>query len=585
MQASNAPSGSPPSFPSSASPSEPSKPMRLAATIVLVRDASPPQGGVEVLLLKRAERDDANGGAWVFPGGVVDAGDATTLAAWADRGMARVEGHAITVDHVAALRECFEECGVLLAQQVGRAPNAALVQSLEDWRAPMNRGERSLLDCLDGAALAPDLAALTPLSRWVTPVGMKKRFDTRFFLARMPAGQTVSVDGGETVEAKWVNPAEASARGSVYKLLTPTRSTLTHLASCANVDDALARAKSMDAAVRDAPIQPRLGRDKRGTRPVTPDEPAYEEIGKLDPTGRGDVACTISPGVAVRLSPRVIRVTAPNASMMTGPGTNTYLVGSDDVNRWAVIDPGPDDDAHLAAILASAPGPIGWVLVTHTHRDHSPLARRLSEATGALRHGRVADHPLWQDESFVPDVAWAGGERLTLGAGGPTLAVVHTPGHASNHLCFHLEEEAMLFTGDHVMQRGTVVINPPDGDMAAYLASLRDLPLALPRLSWLAPGHGFLMAQPHAAFEAIVKHRLQREAKVLAALREQPAWPMGQLLPRVYDDVPDGLRGLARRSLTAHLLKLEGEGRARRQGPAGNDPADDATVWACLAAA
>ncbi|MEY3253881.1 MAG: hypothetical protein RL227_2854, partial [Pseudomonadota bacterium] len=171
----------------------------------------------------------------------------------------------------------------------------------------------------------------------------------------------------------------------------------------------------------------------------------------------------------------------------------------------------------------------------------------------------------WQDDSFRPDHEPADGERLVL-AEGLTLHAVHTPGHASNHVCWWLEEEALLFTGDHLMQGSTVVINPPDGDMAAYLDSLRMLRLAHDAgqrpLHWLAPGHGFLVAEPPAVIDALVAHRLKREAKVLGSL-EGALQPIEALLLRAYDDVPAALHGVAARSLLAHLLKLRDEGRAR----------------------
>jgi glyoxylase-like metal-dependent hydrolase (beta-lactamase superfamily II) len=264
----------------------------------------------------------------------------------------------------------------------------------------------------------------------------------------------------------------------------------------------------------------------------------------------------------VRLSERVIRVTANNGSVMTGPGTNSYLVrGKHD--RWAVIDPGPIDAVHVQAVLAAAPGPIDWILATHTHTDHSPATVALQAHTGAAVYGRLADHPEWQDASFAPGHPLEGGERIVLDDE-TTLRVLHTPGHASNHLCYLLEQEKTLFTGDHVMQSSTVVINPPDGDMAAYLVSLRAL-LELD-LDWLAPGHGFLMAQPGRAIESIIAHRLRREAKVIDALRDLGTTTIEALLTQVYDDVNPRMLGVAVRSLKAHLIKLGEEGRARESG-------------------
>jgi glyoxylase-like metal-dependent hydrolase (beta-lactamase superfamily II)/8-oxo-dGTP pyrophosphatase MutT (NUDIX family) len=541
---------------SSASPPEhsqalPSTSMRPAATIVVVRDALDGDG-VEVLLLQRAARNDHNGSAWVFPGGVVDAGDGELSA---DLGVA--------ADRVAALRECFEECGLLFARGAdGDVPDDAALEPWRPWREPLNRGDRTMRELLLDSGLTLDVHAPRALSRWVTPRGVPKRFDTAFFIARAPVAQTVSVDGSETVDHLWCKPSRPLQRGSGMKLLTPTSKTLEMLASCRNVDDALERA-SREASTQ--PITPRLGRDRQGMRPVTPDEPAYAELGWLDPQGTGHASALIVPGVPVWLTPNVIRVTAPNPGLMTGPGTNSYLVGGGEAGAWAVIDPGPDVDAHLEALIAAAPGPIRWILVTHTHIDHSPLSRKLAERTGARVHGRLALHAQGQDASFVPDVTLADGDRVELEGTGLALDVFHTPGHASNHLCYRLDIASMFFAGDQVMQRATVVINPPDGDMGAYIASLRRLARDVGDLRWIAPAHGFLMDEPRRVLDGIVAHRLAREAKVLGALqglaRERPRVSLSQLVVRAYDDVPEGLHALATRSLTAHLLKLRDDGR------------------------
>lgn len=269
----------------------------------------------------------------------------------------------------------------------------------------------------------------------------------------------------------------------------------------------------------------------------------------------------IQPGVAVRLSSHLWRLTARNPGTMTGPGTNSYLIGADE--DWAVIDPGPADDHHIRALIEAAPGVIRHILVTHTHKDHSPGAAPLKAATGAALLGRVTAHRHWQDGTFAPDRELRHDDRLTVGSG-VTLRVIHTPGHASNHVCFLLEAQRVLFTGDHIIQGSTVVIDPPDGDMAAYIASL-DALLREP-LEHLAPGHGTLIAEPHSAIAALIQHRLRREAKVLSALpREHPA-DLATLVRRVYDDVPPQLHSLAERSLLAHLLKLGAEERARRVG-------------------
>jgi glyoxylase-like metal-dependent hydrolase (beta-lactamase superfamily II) len=181
----------------------------------------------------------------------------------------------------------------------------------------------------------------------------------------------------------------------------------------------------------------------------------------------------------------------------------------------------------------------------------------LKQHTHAQVGGRRPEHPHRQDGSFAPDRVLNDGERIELGPH-VTLRVIHTPGHASNHLCYLLEEEKTLFTGDHVMQASTVVINPPDGDMAAYINSLRAL--LHEDIDWLAPGHGFLMAQPRKAMQAVIDHRLKREAKALGMVREHGPVTLEQLLPFVYDDVDPRMLPVAARSLLAHLNKLHADG-------------------------
>ena len=361
----------------------------------------------------------------------------------------------------------------------------------------------------------------------------------------------------------WLRPQAALESERGLKLLPVTRRTLQEIARHAEVHgSAAAVLEAIRARTGIGVTMPRRGLRAGVPHVELPDGHAYAEIARLDPEGRGDVHADILPGRVVRLSPRILRITAPNPGVMTGPGTNTYLVGEGDA--WTAIDPGPESEPHLQALLAAVPGRIVQILVTHTHRDHSPGAAALARATGAPVYGRRALHPQGQDETFEPTRELADGERLQLGAQ-TALRVIHTPGHASNHLCYLLEEERLLFTGDQVMQGSTVVINPPDGDMGAYLRALRALQGV--DLEWLAPGHGFLVAQPQAVLGGLIAHRLRREAKVVAALssRGYPA-PIDALLPDVYDDVPPALHPVARRSLLAHLLKLQADGAAQLHG-------------------
>ena len=273
-----------------------------------------------------------------------------------------------------------------------------------------------------------------------------------------------------------------------------------------------------------------------------------------------------------RLPTGMQRLTVPNPGPMTGPGTNTYLLGRDEV--W-VIDPGPVLPVHGEALLAAIRGRrVGGIICTHTHSDHSPLAAWLHERTGAPRIGRRARHAAYQDPTFVPEVEPEDGHVLGTDVG--TVQLLATPGHASNHLCVWWPEAGMLFTGDHVLQGVTPVILPPDGDMGEYLASLerlRQLPLRA-----IAPGHGGIITNPHENLTGLIAHRLKRESKVLAALAAvaaQGAVPVEVLLPHAYDDVPVAMHGWARYSLLAHLLKLVGEGRVLCSGDA---PVGDAAV-------
>lgn len=258
----------------------------------------------------------------------------------------------------------------------------------------------------------------------------------------------------------------------------------------------------------------------------------------------------------VRLSPLVRRVLAPNPSVMTGPGTNTYLIGSDDVT---VIDPGPDDAAHVDAIVAAGTsdgGRITRVVCTHTHIDHWPGAADVAARTGAeiLAFGS-------RDGLEVTGTLGDGDEIVTAEY---TLRLLHTPGHASNHLCVLLVDEDFLFTGDHIMQGVTVVIAAPDGDMSAYMASLDRLANLEPPLARIAPAHGHVIDDPAAIIAAYVAHRTAREELVAAALaRVENTATVDELVPVVYADVDAALYPIARLSLWAHLRKLDDEGRAR----------------------
>jgi glyoxylase-like metal-dependent hydrolase (beta-lactamase superfamily II) len=243
---------------------------------------------------------------------------------------------------------------------------------------------------------------------------------------------------------------------------------------------------------------------------------------------------------------------------MTGPGTNCYLVGRRNI---AVIDPGPAIDSHIEEILQTCGNALKWVVVTHTHPDHSPAARIIADKTGAQLIGCVLPDDGHQDTSFAVEKNVAQGDILKTDEF--TLEAIHTPGHVANHYCFFLHEEGMLFSGDHIMNGSSVVIIPPAGDMADYLSST-ELLSNYPIVS-IAPGHGDLMGEPERVLKNIVRHRVIREKKIMRVLRELGEASLDELLPPVYDDVDPALLKMARLSLWAHVLKLEHEGKAEKR--------------------
>lgn len=539
---------------------------RPAATLILLRDAD---AGLEVLMARRTRDAAFAGGAFVFPGGALDAQDHHSDLAALCTGLddAAASAHLGVASGglgywIAAIRESFEEAGLLLAQR----PDGELLR-VGDLDAPVfdaarraiAAGDATLLSFAQRHALRLATDRVHYFSHWITQAGRPRRFDTRFFIAEAPPHQAPAHDGSELVEHVWIAPAQAvdRHRRGDFNLLFPTLKTLEALADFRNAAAAIQYARTPRQM---PPMEPRRALGHDGSRLLVPGDHAYAEVGKLDPQQTGDVSCEIVPGRPVRLSERVQRVTAPNPSVMTGPGTNTYLIG-DPQNGIAVIDPGPEDARHLDAILRAAEGPIRWILCTHTHRDHSPGARALKASTGARTFGMMAASPDYQDLTFTPEHPCLDGEVLLLGS--CTLRVIHTPGHASNQLCFLLQEEGMLFTGDHIMQGSTVVINPPDGDMGAYFASLQRLQTET--LQWLAPGHGFLMARPHEMVERLLVHRSARENRIVNALRQSGPATLEALVPVVYDDTPARMHAWAARSLLAHLLKLEREFRLSRK--------------------
>lgn len=271
----------------------------------------------------------------------------------------------------------------------------------------------------------------------------------------------------------------------------------------------------------------------------------------------------ISPEKVVQLSSTVWRVTAANPGLMTGPGTNSYVLIGDDC--CAVLDPGPDDSIHRDALLAAVAEtgkPLKFILLTHTHRDHSPGSSALVAATGARILGcpPLANDPSQDRDTIIDEILTD--QQQWLGLGWP-LHVVATPGHVENHLCFYCPHEGWLITGDHLIQGSTVVIIPPHGRLADYLASLEKL-LAL-AIKVILPGHGKAMVAAHDVICGTITHRLQRENKVLERFPIGSQHTLMELVETVYDDVQPWLHPVARFSLLAHLIKLAEEGRVRQE--------------------
>jgi 8-oxo-dGTP pyrophosphatase MutT (NUDIX family) len=306
---------------------------RDAATVVVVRDIG---AGLEVLLLQRAERGDHNSGAWVFPGGLLDRAD-REAAAWATGLTDEQASAALGLERgglaffIAAIRECFEESGILFAQDA----QGAFV-SLEGEAGAQLAALRHEL--VDGACDLADICRrfslrLVPeqlhyIGHWLTPAGRAKRFDTRFFLAIAPTGQTAMHDASETLDHVWIPPRDALSPSNARRLMTPTRAMLELLLPFPSADALAAWAMTPRQVER---VLPRLAMSPAGVEPVRAEHPAYDEIGKLDPDGRGDVWSKLRPGVAVRIGEHVERITGAD-------GRNTYRVGCDS-EGWQVVDP------------------------------------------------------------------------------------------------------------------------------------------------------------------------------------------------------------------------------------------------------
>ncbi|HCL87625.1 MAG TPA: MBL fold metallo-hydrolase [Comamonadaceae bacterium] len=535
-----------------------------AATVLLLRDAPAPDGAgastLQVLMTRRSATASFVPGAYVFPGGGIEAQDAAPEShALADHRPAQA-GERLT-EALAALRESFEELGILLARRAdGRWAGPEDIAAL-DRKAPF-----AAQVAARGLRLAAD--AMYPLAHWTADRNLPKRFAVPFLVARMPPGQEPVADESEQFEPVWVSPADALARHEAgqFFMIYPTIRTLERLAQYADVQAVL------DAVAHEQPLwvsSPRSGLLAGKEARYMEHEAPFGELALVCPDGLGQHVLDWQCERPVPLLKNVQRLTAPNPGVMTGPGTNSYLVG-EPATGYIAIDPGPQDGEHLERLWRAAGGDIRAIVCTHSHADHSPGAAPLQALVVA--HGRAAPPVLGLPSAptaraashFVPDRALSDGELLTLTGQGlegeitHTLEVVHTPGHAANHLCLILREDGLLFSGDHILNGSTTIIDPPDGNMAHYLDSLARLDALCVQhgVEFIAPAHGYVLYDARGAIAHLTAHRLAREAKVLAAMQARPDGSMEDWTRLAYADVPPRMWPLAQRSLLAHVERI-----------------------------
>ena len=533
---------------------------RPAATVLLLRDAREGNGGIEVLMTRRSDQASFAPGAYVFPGGGIDAldADAATHAA-ADRRPTQSDLH--LTQAIAAIRESFEELGVLLARHAdGRMAGATDI-------AAIDRHQPLVAQCTArGLRLAADSVFM--LAHWITDRDLPRRFDVPFLVARMPEGQEPVADETEQFEPVWVKPGDALARHEAgqFFMIFPTIRTLQRLATFATtqaVFDALADEQPLwTSCPRAGTLAGKEARYMEGDLP-------YGELALVCPDGQIVHPLDWQTERPVPLLRNVQRLTAPNPGVMTGPGTNSYLVG-DPATGYIAIDPGPADADHLDKLWRAAGGDIRMIVCTHSHADHAPGAAPLQALCVQAGRARppilgLPSAPTARAASaFTPDRPLQNHELLTLSGQAPdgkithTLQVIHTPGHAANHLCLLLVEDALLFSGDHILNGSTTVIDPPDGNMADYLDSLDrlDAVCAEHGVEFILPAHGYVLGDALGAIAKLKAHRLAREAKVLAAMQALPGGSMDDWVRHAYDDVPPRMWPVAQRSLLAHVERI-----------------------------
>ena len=523
--------------------------------MLLLRDSV---DGVQVLMTRRSMTASFAPGAYVFPGGGIDEADARAHGQ-STRRTGQTDLH--LTQAIAAIRESFEELGVLLARHAdGSHASTADIAAL-DRQAPFADQCRA-----HGLTLAGDEVFV--LAHWITDRDLPRRFDVPFLVARMPEGQEPVADETEQFEPVWVRPADALERhkaGSFF-MIFPTLRTLERLQAYTSVDAVLSACASEQPLWTSCPRAGLLAGDE--ARYMEHEAP-FGELALSCPDGQLLHKLDWNTLLPVPLLKNVIRLTAPNPGFMTGPGTNSYLVG-DASTGYIAIDPGPNEAAHLARLHAASGGDIRMIVCTHSHPDHSPGAKPLQalvEAGGKTQPpilGLPSEPTARPDSHFRPDRTLLNKELLTAVSVGlqpeitHTLEVIYTPGHAANHVCLVLVEDGLLFSGDHILNGSTTIVNPPDGAMTAYLESLDTLSAACDehRIEFILPAHGYVLGNASAAIANLKAHRLRREAKVLAVMQANPTGTLDHWVALAYDDVDARIWPVARRSLQAHVDRI-----------------------------
>jgi recombination protein RecT len=573
-------------------------PLLQAATVLLLRDGAQ---GVEVLMTRRSMKASFAPGAYVFPGGGIEPAD---LIFSQNRHLAGIESaqnatylvalrasqsELHTTWALAAIRESFEELGIVLARDSrGTWLNQEQVNALDrhgDFYAQIKQSSYSL---------AADSVHL--LAHWITDRDLPKRFNVPFLVARMPENQIPVADETEQFAPEWVRAQDALARHKAgdFLMIFPTIRTLQRLAAYATVDDVMQACAGEQALWTSCP---RAGLMQGIEARFMEHEAPFGELAMVCPDGQIVHELGWQHELPVQLLQHVMRLTAPNPSMMTGPGTNTYILGTEETG-YVVIDPGPDIPAHIERILQATGGDINAIVCTHSHADHSPAAwplqQRVVEASNTVPGelaGEYAKHicPILglpsaataHDNAFFrPDITLQNQEHLAQylcrveakNALKIDLLAIHTPGHAANHLCLILPGDGLLFSGDHILNGSTTVIDPPDGNMTDYLDSLDTLTALCEQhdLRFILPAHGYVLSvcdgrNPEEdsrggaarAIAHLKQHRLKREAKIIAAMKQKPQATIEELVPLAYDDVDAKLWPIAARSLRAHKERID----------------------------